>query len=394
MTKDNFHLKITLILSLLILLNYTLLAFSVSQFLLKINFILFLITLVIFYAKNLSDNLFLKIFLVIILFISLGTPVFEWDPRSNYLFHAKRIFFDNSIFSIADNYASFSHNEYPTLAPAFASSLALLFGYWNEVFPKTSFLFMFAPPLILTYIFFKNTSYIIFLSIVFFIIGKYLFNGWPDGLVAVYFCLSTFLMYILFLSQNDFYKKKIIIYFITFCFFVSLTLIKNEGLALLIILFIVTLFFKLLKNEIRRDMLKIFLLSLSFIPIILWKFFCYKNGIGVNDYINSNTLNYFLPRIYDFENYKLIGYFLLLNEKLLLCLTFFLLSFWITKDKDIFNFVSAIFLIYLFVLFVVFLSTPYDFYFQLNSTAARVVKSLSFLLAFFGLYNLRNYIKN
>ena len=166
MTKDNFHLKITLILSLLILLNYTLLAFSVSQFLLKINFILFLITLVIFYAKNLSDNLFLKIFLVIILFISLGTPVFEWDPRSNYLFHAKRIFFDNSIFSIADNYASFSHNEYPTLAPAFASSLALLFGYWNEVFPKTSFLFMFAPPLILTYIFFKNTSYIIFLSIV------------------------------------------------------------------------------------------------------------------------------------------------------------------------------------------------------------------------------------
>ena len=59
------------------------------------------------------------------MFISLGTPTFEWDPRSIWLFHAKRIFYDQSIFSIADNYAAFSHNEYSSLAPAFASSLAV-----------------------------------------------------------------------------------------------------------------------------------------------------------------------------------------------------------------------------------------------------------------------------
>jgi len=43
-----------------------------------------------------------------------------------------------------------------------------------------------------------------------------------------------------------------------------------------------------------------------------------------------------------------------------------------------------------FILFFIYLSTPFDFYWQLDSTAARVIKSLSFLLAFFGLYNLSN----
>ena len=141
-----------------------------------------------------------------IIFISLGTPTFEWDPRSIWLFHAKRIFYDQSIFSVMDNYAAFSHNAYPNLAPAFASSLASLVGHWNEVFPKLSFTLMFLPPLILTYVFLKDTQYLIFLSLVFFIIGKFIFNGWTDGLVAIYFCLSTFLMYLLIVCNNDFLK--------------------------------------------------------------------------------------------------------------------------------------------------------------------------------------------
>ena len=46
---------------------------------------------------------------------------------------------------------------------------------------------------------------------------------------------------------------------------------------------------------------------------------------------------------------------------------------------------------YIFILFFIYLATPYDFYWQLNSSAARVIKTLSFSLAFFGLYNLNNY---
>ena len=387
MTKDHFHEKIALVLSFLILNNYLLLSLNFPQLLIKINFLIFLITVFIFYSKNFLENPFLKIFFLFIIFISLGTPTFEWDARSIWLFHAKRIFYDQSIFSIGDNYAAFSQNEYPSLAPAFASSLAFLVGHWNEVFPKLSFTLMFLPPLTLIYVFLKDTRYLIYLSIVFFIIGKFLFNGWVDGLVAIYFGSSAFLMYFLIIADIDFYKKKLFLFLIAFCFFISLTLIKNEGVALLFILFATTFLIKLYQGELRKVISKLVFLSISFLPIIFWKLFCYSKGIG-NDYFNANILLNLLPRLDDLNNYKLISYFLLLNEKFLYSLIFFLISFWINRNKELFWFVSIVTIAYIFILFFIYLSTSLDLYFHLNSSAARVIKSLSFLLAFFGLYNL------
>jgi len=390
MTKDSFHEKIALILSFLILNNYLFLSLDFPQLLIKINYITFLVIVLIFYFQNFLENPFLKIFFLFIIFVSLGTPTFEWDPRSIWLFHAKRIFFDQSIFSIADNYAAFSHNEYPSLVPAFASSLAVLVGHWNEVFPKLSFTLMFLPPLILTYSFLKDTQYLIFLSIVFFIIGKFLFNGWADGLVAIYFGSSIFLMYLIFFVDTNFYKNRLLFYLLAFCFFVTLTLIKNEGIAMLFILFTATFLIKLYKGLLGKDISKLIFLSISFLPIILWKFFCYSKGIG-DHYINTNILLNLLPRLDDLNNYKLISYFLFLNEKFLIALIFFLVSFWVKPNKELFSFVSTVITMYIFVLFFIYLSTPYDFYWQLDSTAARLIKSLSFVMAFFGLYNLRTY---
>jgi len=126
------------------------------------------------------------------------------------------------------------------------------------------------------------------------------------------------------------------------------------------------------------------------LPIILWKFFCYSKGIG-DHYINTNILLNLLPRLDDLNNYKLISYFLFLNEKFLIALIFFLVSFWVKPNKELFSFVSTVITMYIFVLFFIYLSTPYDFYWQLDSTAARLIKSLSFVMAFFGLYNLRTY---
>ena len=325
-----------------------------------------------------------------IIFICLGTPTFDWDPRSIWLFHAKRIFYDQSIFSVMDNYAVFSGNDYPNLAPAFASSLASLVGHWNEVFPKLSFALMFLPPLILTYVFLKDTQYLIFLSIVFFTIGKFMFNGWADGLVAIYFGLSAFLMYLLFFIDTNFFKNRLLFYLLAFCFFISLTLIKNEGIALLFILFATTFIIKLYKGQLGKDISKLVFLSISFLPVIFWKFFCYSKGIG-DYYINTNILLNLLPRLDDLNNYKLISYFLFLNEKFLIALIFFLVSFWIKLNKELFSFIFIVTVMYIFILFFIYLATPYDFYWQLNSTAARVIKTLSFSLAFFGLYNLNNY---
>jgi len=386
MINENFHEKIALILGFLILNNFLFIGLGFSQLLIKFNFIVFLLTIIFFYFKNFLENYYLKIFFLLLIIICLGTPISDWDPRTTWFFHAKRIFYDESLFSIIDNYAKHSHNDYPTLAPAFASSLATLVGYWNEVLPKISFTLMFLPPLILIYTFLKNTSYLIFLSIVFFTIGKFLFNGWVDGLVAIYFGTSALIMYIIFFTKNN--NKEKLNYSIAFIFFISLTLIKNEGTALLLVLFSTTFLIKIYTKELSINISKLILLSFTFLPIISWKFFCYLKGIGYNDYINENILFYLLPRLNDLENFKLISYFIFLNEKFIVTLIFFLISFWYSRNKELFGFISISAITYIIILFIIYLSTPYELYWQLNSTAARVVKSLSFLLGFFGLYNL------
>ena len=390
MIRENFHEKIALILGFLILTNYLFLSLNFLQIIIKINFIAFILVLIVFYCRNFFENIYLKIFFFLIILISLGTPTFEWDPRSLWLFHAKRIFYDNSIFSVADNYAKFSQNDLPTLIPAFASSLATVVGYWNEVFPKISFTLAFLPPLILIYAFLKKTTYLAFLSIVLFTIGKYLFNGWADGLLAVYFGSSLFIMYIFVIKEKNILNDNILSYLIAIIFFTILTLIKNEGSVLLLVLFTATSLIKIYLKEFKRNILRIFILTLSFVPIFLWKYFCFSKGISYNHFVNENTFFNLLTRYDDIQNYVQISYFIFLNEKVLACLTFFLLSFWVNFNKKLFNFILISIFLYVLILFSIYLSTPYDFYWQLNSTAARVVKSISFSFAFIGLYNLNN----
>jgi len=242
--------------------------------------------------------------------------------------------------------------------------------------------------LILTYTFLRNTQYLIFLSIVFFTIGKFMFNGWLDGLVAIYFGLSAFLMYLLMINTDNFYKNKSLFYYIAFCFFVSLTLLKNEGVALLLILFVTTFLIKIFKGELKKDISRLIFLSFSFLPMILWKLFCYSKGLDdahINIDLNLSS------KLYDLDSYKLIAYFMLLNEKFVICLAFFLLSFWINWNKEIFRFILIAVLMYILVLSFIFFTSPYGFYFQLDTAAVRLVRTLNFSLAFFGLYNLNNY---
>ena len=107
-------------------------------------------------------------------------------------------------------------------------------------------------------------------------------------------------MYILFIDQGKI-KISLLHYLLAFCFFVSLTLIKNEGLVLLLILFLVTIFLNILKYN-KKNILKLFYLSSSFLPIFLWKFFCYYNAIS-NDHINNDIIMNLLPRINILDNY-------------------------------------------------------------------------------------------
>ena len=126
--------------------------------------------------------------------------------------------------------------------------------------------------------------------------------------------------------------------------------------------------------------------------MLFWKYFCYKNNI-VNDYINTDFFAQISSRIYIFENYKLFfNYFFLSNEKFIIALALFSISFYLTFNKNLFFYVIFLFSAYLIIILLVHLSTPLDYVHQLHTTSFRIVKTFSFLLGFFAVYNLR--IKN
>ena len=355
----NFNDRISLSLIFLILNSYFILALNMPQILLKLNLSIFFIVFSYFYLKYYKFNFPLKLYFLLILILCLGSAATNWDLRSIYLFHTKRIFLDGSIYSVADNYAKFSHNDYPRLLPSFSSSFAFLTGYWNEIFPKSAFTFIYIPPLIFLSSYLNNKKYLIFLSILIFFIGQFLFNGGVDGIVAVYFITCAFCFYYIFFEKNN-QEIKTIFYLLTLLFCTSLTLIKNEGLALLLIIFSSTILVKLFEKNLKPHLKKILFFSISFIPMLFWKYFCYKNNI-VNDYINTDFFAQISSRIYIFENYKLFfNYFFLSNEKFIIALALFSISFYLTFNKNLFFYVIFLFSAYLIIILLVHLSTPID----------------------------------
>ena len=386
----NFNNKITLALLILILNSYLFLSINLPIEILKINLVIFFTVFIYFYLKYFKYNFPLKLYFLLILLICLGEPAINWDLRSIYLFHAKRIFFDDSIYSIVDNYAQFSHNDYPLLVPAFSSSFAFLVGYWHEIFPKSAFTFIYLPPLIFLSSYLNNKKYIIFLSVLIFFIGQYLFNGGADGIVSVYFITCAFCFYYIFFEKNN---KKIdpIFYILTVLFCTSLSLIKNEGLALLLVIFTTTVLIKLFEKKMLNSefIKKIIFLSVSFLPMLLWKLFCYKNNIA-NDYVNANFLDQVLSRISALENYELFfHYFFFSNEKIIIALAIFLISFYVNFNKKLFYYSLLIFFSYLTIILLIHFSTPLDYVHQLETSSFRIVKTFTLLLGFFAVYNIK-----
>ena len=204
-----------------------------------------------------------------------------WEPRLK-----KRIFFEQSIIAQLDGYAIIGHNDYPVIAPAFAASLATLVGGWNNIFPKLAFLLMFFPPLILSIKTFNVRYHLLFLTLTLFILNLFLINGLVDGLVAIYFSFSSYLVYDIFVNkQNSFYYLLI-----TFCFFIILSLLKNEGIVMVTILLSVMIIINISKKEMLQNYKKIIFLLFSLIPILIWKITCINYNVK-NDIINYDILN-------------------------------------------------------------------------------------------------------
>ena len=201
-----------------------------------------------------------------LLLLSIGTVAIKWDARSIWLFHAKRMFIDNSIFAQLDNYGF--HNDYPVMLPLLSASFAKLVGFWNEIFPKTSNIFFILPPLLIFYSYLKSKHWFVFFSIgAFFILAKLVFNGYMDGILALY-TISTLIILHQFRS-NPKNKTVLLLAILQSCILVS---IKNEGMFILTILIISLLLTNL--SQLKALFKKLWIFVIPYLFWLIWRLCC------------------------------------------------------------------------------------------------------------------------
>jgi hypothetical protein len=283
----------------------------------------------------------------------LGNPTDAWDGWAVWMFKAKRIYFDQNLYGFLDNYASYSNNDQPLIIPALCSSIAIFFGYWNEIFPKIGILFFSFPPLIYSIVFFKRNWHFLFIIFSLYIIANFFINAYLDGLVALYFSFCFLLNFKIFNSR----RIDLIKFFHLFLFVTILTLIKNEGLVLSLLIIFQSIILIYLNNYKLINYKYIFYLLFTLGPILFWKFLIYKNKI-LNVHF-SNGFNLFYDRIFNFDTYKIILLFFINFKFLFILLLSILAAFFLKSFKIKLSIFFAI--LYLcFVLFV-YLISPMDF---------------------------------
>jgi len=379
----NININVLILLGTIIL-NHIFLISPELTFIVKVNFLIF-IFFTIFYFIKFKENKILLLFIIILLIIALGTPTTAWDARSIWLIKAKIIFYDQSILGINNN-PNFSNISYPIIAPAFAASYTNLIGHWNEIFPKAAFTMMFIPPLILINKFIHNNYFLLVIILILFIVGKYLTNGEMDGLVSIYFVTSAIMFYNL-KDANKSYFYYLILIFLN----IILTLLKVEGSILLVSLVFSSSIILFNNKKIFKNIILISIVS--FIPVLIWNIFCIYNKLGGSDLSNGFTIYNLSSRVLFLENYILIFKYLLLNEKFLISLFILILSLFFFKNNKILYLAFYTSFIYIFFLFIIYLSTSLDLEWYLNS-ASRVIKPIALLFSIFSIYNVFNKNKN
>jgi hypothetical protein len=327
MNAENNFLKNHVILQLLIIINYIIYFLNINKYFIIINIALVLLFFLIILINNFIQHLlFSKITIIIYAIICLGSPLTEWDGRSIWLFHAKRIFYEG-LYSQLDNYFPESHNDYPLLAATLSSSLAFLINGWNEIFPKFSnIILMCSPILVLSSVLKNKIKEILFIFVILFVLHAKILAGEMDAILALYFVLTSICIFYLFFSNKN---KKIkttdnsrLLLFYTSLNLIILSLIRPEAFGVIIIILFTYFFTQLLFfKRIQKSIKIISILMISLIPILHWKYTVYKANIIP---ITESLFNFhkFLQTILDFKTHLKLFQLFFFNSHSILSLIF------------------------------------------------------------------------
>ena len=374
---NNKFLISVMTLNLILFLNYILWAIYPPTALLAQALIILYIAICIYPLMNFRQTWPLIALLCFGLFVTIFSGSVGWDARSIWLFHGKRIFFDGGLYAQLDNYASWSHNDYPVLFPAFMATLAKAIGGWNEVFPKSAAIFFLIPPLlILLKVFSNSTRFLVFNIGLLLICREHLFNGYMDAILALYTCAAVLLlMPIIFNPTFIETKDKNIYVVLTGTFLVALPLLKNEGLVILLCISVTALLFK--SSLSKKSYIFVLLTALIFF-FITWKL-PLLNANLYNDLVVTGLFERALNRLKDIDSWYLIASSFLKNTWIFL--TLMAVSLYAMGFKFSKMYFPVIFLIlYSGFLLAVYLMTPHDLAWHLSTSVDRTLMPVNLLM--------------
>lgn len=225
--------------------------------------------------------------------IALGSPSDGWDPRSIWLFHAKRIFLEGSLYAQLDDYAPWSHNDYPALVPLLMASAAGLLGHWNELLPKAVAPLLLLPALLLIAPSLRSRWLVALFALLLLSTGReMLLNGYMDALVAVY-AVAVVATAVRARTTGGRPRAGELIAFVLLV--AVLSMLKNEGAVLAAVLTASVLVDGLLRE--RRLAWHIVLAVLvALLPLLAWKLSVDGAGVG-NDLAGSDMKGQLLARL-------------------------------------------------------------------------------------------------
>lgn len=376
---------------------YSILDFYILMF--RLNFAVtiigfFLLNLVLMYIRYRKGGLTLKLkynlekrdlfFLILslyalIFFIKLTVPWGRWDAWFIWNLHAKFLFFQNYWQSLFTNEIAWSHPDYPLMLPSFVALFWKSIGNITPVVPYLVSVLPFFGILFIVYYSFENqfssiaSVFLICLNFNFF---NHASSQYADTLLSFFYLLTIILFY----HQENETKSKKGILFLLLGFTAAAGLwVKNEGAVFFgfTTLILIIKYFRESRLLMRYGLGTLLVLVTYGLFKILYA--------PVNDLIagqSTHTLN----QIFNLHRYEMIAAYLMrtLVTKYPAIPIIILYILW-SKPKTLlsssFLIIGLTFMVYL----CVYIVTPYNLMWQLQTSLDRLISQLypAFIFLFF-----------
>lgn len=209
-------------------------------------------------------------------FLLFFAPPVDWDARSIWFFHAKRMFFDGALTTRLDRYAEFAQLSYADLLPATFASIARVGGVWNEFLPKLGLLLGLLPPFMILIGRRKTAgTCLLMLGGLLFAADRELLNGDMDAPLALYVVAATVLLREAALREDGDQLLVPIIVLLG-----AAASIKDEGAVMAAILGVPWVLLILRRRRGAAGLAKLFAIAaLVVVPLIIWKLHTHAVGL-------------------------------------------------------------------------------------------------------------------